>query len=85
MASVDVDQRQLQVGYMVLASQLREESDLVYGLDLFDFIDECRRQRDFFFKQGHVALFRYYETRRNEYITLLSQLLESRRRVALVG
>ena len=82
MASVNVDRRQLEVGYLVLASQLKDEHDLAYALDLFDLIDYCRKQRDIVFGHGRVAEFRGYEARRNEYITELSNLLESRRSVA---
>ena len=76
MASVDVDRRQLIVGYTVLAAQLKDESDLAYGLDLFDAIDRCRRQRDYYYQLNNVLAFRLCEQRRNEHITALAKLLE---------
>ena len=80
MASVDVDQRQMEVGYLVLAAQLKEEHDLVYALDLFDRIDLCRKKRDLSFSNGLVAEFRAWEKSRNEHITTLAKLLERKGR-----
>jgi len=79
MASVNVDRRQLEVGYLVLASQLKEEHDLAYALDLFDLIDYCRKQRDIVFGHGRVAEFRAWENERNQHITLLAALLENKK------
>jgi hypothetical protein len=76
MPSTDVDRRQIAVGYLVLASQLKDESDLAYGLDLFDAIERCRLKRDTSYAQGDVYAFRWYESQRNEHITALATLLK---------
>jgi hypothetical protein len=80
MASVDVDRRQIEVGYLVLASQLKEEHDLVYALDLFDRIDLCRKKRDTAFAKGCVIEFQAWEKSRNDHITTLASLLEAKRK-----
>jgi hypothetical protein len=79
MASVDVDRRQIEVGYLVLATQLKEEHDLVYALDLFDRIDLCRKERDTSFAKGCVVQFQAWEKSRNKHITTLAALLEAKR------
>lgn len=79
MASVDVDRRQIEVGYLVLATQLKEEHDLVYALDLFDRIDLCRKERDTSFAKGFVNEFQAWEKSRNKHITTLAALLEAKR------
>ena len=79
MASVDVDRRQIEVGYLVLASQLKEEHDLVYALDLFDRIDLCRKERDTSFAKSLVPEFIAWEKSRNEHITSLARLLEKKK------
>jgi hypothetical protein len=79
MASVDVDRRQMEVGYLVLASQLKEEHDLVYALDLFDRIDLCRKERDVSFAKGCVVQFQAWERSRNAHITTLANLLEAKK------
>ena len=79
MASVDVDKRQIEVGYFVLASQLKQEHDLVYALDLFDRIDLCRKERDISFARGCVVQFQAWEKSRNAHITTLASLLEAKR------
>ena len=75
-SSDDVDTRQLEIGYAVLKLQLWDEPDLAYGLDLFDQIDLCRRQRDKALKEGKVLLFRRFEQLRNRHIDSLSTLIE---------
>jgi hypothetical protein len=75
MASVDVDRRQIDVGYLVLASKLKEEHDLAYALDLFDSIDLCRKKRDLSFAKGCVVEFQAWERDRNAHITTLAALL----------
>lgn len=62
----------------MLAAQLTDEPDLAYGLDLFDAIDRCRKIRDVFYSEGNVLGFRHYEKLRNEHITVLAALLESK-------
>jgi len=79
MASVDVDRRQMEVGYLVLARQLKEEHDLVYALDLFDRIDLCRTKRDLSFARGCVVQYQAWERSRNAHITTLAKLLEAKR------
>jgi hypothetical protein len=79
MASVDVDRRQIEIGYLVLAKQLKEEHDLVYALDLFDRIDLCRKERDISFARGCVIQFQAWERSRNNHITTLASLLEAKR------
>lgn len=79
MASVDVDRRQMEVGYLVLARQLKEEHDLVYALDLFDRIDLCRKERDLSFARGCVVQYQAWERGRNAHITTLAKLLEAKR------
>jgi len=78
MASKDVDRRQMEVGYFVLARQLKEEHDLVYALDLFDRIDLCRKERDMSFAKGCVVQFQAWERSRNAHITTLAALLEAK-------
>lgn len=79
MASVNVDRRQIEVGYLVLATQLKEEHDLVYALDLFDRIDLCRKERDTSFAKGCVVEFQAWERSRNAHITTLAALLEAKK------
>ena len=75
-ASDDVDKRQLEIGYKVLKLQLRDECDLAYGLDLFDQIDLCRRDRDHAYSKGLVSSFRQFEALRNKHIDALAKLIE---------
>jgi hypothetical protein len=74
--SADVSSREIAVAYAVLFRQLPDESDLAYGLDLFDRIEAVRRKRNAYFIAGKVNEFRHYEKLRNEYIDLLSGLIE---------
>ena len=77
--SANVDLRQLRIGYLVILKQLKEEHEVVYGLDLFDRIDLCRKLRDDAYLQGNVVAYSFYESRRNLHIDNLSRLLESAR------
>lgn len=76
MASADIDQRQLDVAFLVLLRHIRQEHELAFALDLYEFIQKAKVQRDSFFAKGYLRDAERCEMQRNEYIDQLSRLLE---------
>jgi hypothetical protein len=71
------DRRKFADVYLLIASAIRDESQLAYALDLYDAIEEARVLRNAEVQKGNEHTVLAIEEVRNRHITKLSALMSS--------
>lgn len=66
--------------YLLIASKVSDQTDLVFALDLYDAIEEARVLRLAEVQKGNTALALIIEEIRNRHISKLSELMSSCRK-----
>lgn len=66
--------------YLLIASKVLDQTDLVFALDLYDAIEEARVLRLAEVQKGNTALALIIEETRNRHISKLSELMSSCRK-----